>query len=107
LPAADPSSARLIATPQNPYDINEDFDDEDEDDDSTKDADQRVGEGSSDETHNKNNPNYNRKSRRRKLGKKTSPTNLAGLPRQATLNKTQASYGVPKRSAGRDTSGGK
>jgi hypothetical protein len=102
LPAADPDSARLIATPQNPYDINEDIDDEDSTD---EDVDQRVGEGDSeDPIRNRNNPNYNRKSRRKK-GLTNMNKNQVGLPRQTPVGRQRNTFGLPRNNAGRDGGG--
>jgi hypothetical protein len=92
LPQIDKDSARLIATPQNPYDINDEI--------QTDHADQRGGSGDSsgDNTHNKDNPAYNRS--RRKGSKK-------GLPRQSLPGNAKSTFGLPSSRAGKDTSGGK
>jgi hypothetical protein len=101
LPIADPSTARLIATPQNPYD-DEEGDEEEEDEDA---VDDRVGEGDS-ETHNTNNPNYNRRTRGRKRGKKQNMNkNQVGLPRQTPVGKQKNAFGLPRGNAGRDGGG--
>lgn len=100
LPALDKDSARLIATPQNPYDINEDVDDL-----GIGETDQRVGEGSSDEPHNNNNPNYNRNRRRIRRGVKQQGQQ-AGLPRQTPVGQQRNAYGLPRGNGGTDRSGG-
>lgn len=106
LPPLDKDTARLINTPQNPYDINEDIN-------SVDDVDDRVGEGDGEgeETHNQNNPNYNRNrrriSRRRALDRKQRGS-IAGLPRQTPVGggKTRNSFGLPRSNGGNDRSGG-
>lgn len=99
LPQADPESARLIQTPQNPYDINEDIEEDDVDD--------RVGEGDDEgfETHNTNNPNYNR-NRRRRGRKQNTNRNVVGLPRQTPVTGVRNSFGLPRTGSGNDRSGG-
>jgi hypothetical protein len=93
LPPLDKDSARLIATPQNPYDINEDIDDEEEDD----------AEGG--DTHNPNSPLYNRN--RRKLRRAVKQQGArAGLPRQTLPGKQSAPFGLPRGNGGTDRSGG-
>ena len=108
LPPINKDTARLIATPQNPYDINEDIGEADPNDpygdSGTKPADARAGEGSQDDpVHNNKSPQYNKN--RRKLKKGRLPR--GGLPRQTTMNKVRNSYGVPAPHAGTDKSGGK
>lgn len=102
LPPLDKESARLIATPQNPYDINEDIDDED-----VEFGNQNIGEDSTeDDIHNNQNPNYNRKTRgRRRRGVKQSGMN-AGLPRQTPPGQQKNAFGLPRRNNGTDRSGG-
>jgi hypothetical protein len=100
LPLADRDSARLVATPQNPFDINEDLAGEEDD------IDDRVGEHSGDETHNTNNSRYNRNRLRRRKGSKTNPGHLAGMPRQTPVGGARNSFGLPRGNAGRDSSGG-
>lgn len=105
LPAIDKDSARLIATPQNPYDINEDIDDPYGDMNN-----QGIGENDEgDRTHNNNSPQYNRNRRRiargRKPGRKQSGQ-VAGLPRQTTVGGARNSYGLPRSNGGQDRSGG-
>ena len=101
LPPLDKDSARLIATPQNPYDINEDIDDiEDEDEDGAAGDKPGGGESTQDEPHNTKNPNYNRN--RRKIVKRKQSGQTAGLPRQTPLSKGRG----PSGSAGTDRSGG-
>lgn len=102
LPIADRDTARLVATPQNPFDIVEDIADEDGIDD---DVDDRIGENEGEDTRNTNNPNYNRNRLRRRKGSGAKPL-IPGMPRQTTLNRTQNSFGVPRRNGGRDSSGG-
>ena len=104
LPALDKDTARLIATPQNPYDVNEDELQGDGE------VDDRVGEGDGegDRTHNKNNPNYNRKprpKRRRAPGRRQNGA-VAGLPRQALPGNQRNVHGLPGRQGGGDRSGG-
>jgi hypothetical protein len=93
LPAIDKDSARLIATPQNPYDINEDVDDEEDD-----------AEGEN--THNKNSPRYNRNRRKIRKGVRTAGPDHAGLPRQALPSNQRGVHGVPNQNKGSDRSGG-
>ena len=104
LPAPDQDTARLIATPQNPFDTNEDELQGDGE------VDDRVGEGDGegDRTHNQNNPNYNRKPRPRKRrapGRKQNGA-IAGLPRQALPGNQRNARGLPGRQSGGDRSGG-
>jgi hypothetical protein len=105
LPPLNKESARLIATPQNPYDINEDIDEAILDQD--LETDERIGEGTTDDPiHNQNNPNYNRN--RRKLRRRVKQQGQrAGLPRQATIPNTQNTFGVPRKNSGLDRSGGR
>lgn len=102
LPPVDEDSARIIATPQNPYDINEDIDDpQDNGYGSSRD----VGGGQSDdETHNVNNPAYNRRSRRR--GGRRQRGQVAGLPRQSVVGRQRSVFGLPRGNSGNDRSGG-
>jgi len=106
LPEPDFETARLIATPQNPYDENEDDIDE-ANAGSQDEVDQRVGEGDEgDKTHNTNNPQYNRyKRRKRAPGRKQRP-GVAGLPRQTPPSKGRGAFGVGNRNAGSDRTGG-
>jgi hypothetical protein len=91
LPRIDKTSSRLIATPQNPYDINDEED--------------PAKIGSNDPTinkniHNRNNPSYNRPSRRKR-------TTGRGGPRQAPVSRVKNTFGLPAKNSGRDSSGGK
>lgn len=111
LPALDKDTARLIATPQNPYDINEDMDSADPNDPYSKSktgpefGNQNIGEDSSvDNIHNKKNPNYNRN--RRKLIRNKNRGQIAGLPRQTTVGGARNSFGLPRGNKGGDRSGG-
>lgn len=106
LPAPDEDTARLIATPQNPFDTNED------DLQGDGEVDDRVGEDPSDaegdRTRNNNNPNYNRKPRprrRRAPGRKQNGQ-VAGLPRQSLPSRQRNAFGLPGKQGGRDRSGG-
>jgi hypothetical protein len=104
LPPADPATARLIATPQNPFDINE------QELQGGPDPADSVGapdSGSSDDIHNTNNPNYDRN--RRKIAHKRAQQRkqkgmLAGLPRQSVPGNQR--NGLPSRQGGGDRSGG-
>lgn len=102
LPALDKDTARLINTPQNPYDINEDVGDEEDG------VDDRDGDGEGDKTHNQNNPNYNRNRLKRRSRDKKQQGAIAGLPRQTPVGggKTKNSFGLPRGNSGRDGSGG-
>lgn len=105
LPMADPDTARLIATPQNPFDTNED---ELQGDGEVDDRVGEAGDGEGDRTHNQNNPNYNRKPRVRKRkghGRKQNGQ-VAGLPRQSLPSKQRNAFGLPGRQGGGDRSGG-
>jgi len=103
LPPVDEETSRIIATPQNPYDDAEERDDPGVD--YAKPANQNIGTGSTDdETHNTNNPAYNRRSRRRPGRKQRGQ--IAGLPRQTPVNRARNSFGVPRRGSGNDRSGG-
>jgi hypothetical protein len=105
LPDPDFDTARLIATPQNPYDDNEN-----ELGQQDNGVDQRVGadsgDGEGDKTHNQNNPLYNRRSKQHKKapGKKQRGQ-VAGLPRQANLARGGA-MGIGRSNGGNDRSGG-
>jgi hypothetical protein len=104
LPAADRDTARLVATPQNPFDVVEELDDEEGDDNG---IDDRAGEGSAGEnTHNKNNPNYNRSKLRKRSRTGKARGGVAGMPRQTPTNKARGSFGTGNRSKGGDRSGG-
>jgi hypothetical protein len=99
----------LIATPQNPYDENEDMIDQSNDpnaDGSQDQVDQRVGETTQgDNTHNTNNQRYNRYKRRKRAPGNKQKGQVAGLPRQANLNRGGA-MGIGRSNAGTDRSGG-
>lgn len=103
LPAVDEETSRLIATPQNPYDA---ADDELEQDQG---VDQRAAQGDNagDNTHNQNNPQYNR-GRKRKPGRRQNTNkNIAGLPRQTTVSRMRRGgpFGTPRRDSGTDRGG--
>jgi len=105
LSAIDEDSARLIATPQNPYDINEDVQDGSTDPADSEPPDTSQG----DQTHNINNPNYNRNRRKIARGRRQNTNkNVAGLPRQATVSSMRKSgpFGTPRSGSGNDRSGG-
>jgi hypothetical protein len=102
LPALNKDNARLIATPQNPFDVNED--------ELTGNTDLKPGDpgyasqkapasDDSETIHNRNNPRYNRKLKR---GRKQNGQQ-AGLPRQALPGKQR---NLPGRQGGSDRSGG-
>jgi hypothetical protein len=107
LPPADHDTSRLLATPQNPFDSNEDDLAAEEEGDGTEDeidnrADDQTGSNDGTNTRNNNNPLYNR----RKKGKKQRGAR-AGLPRQATTNRQRGTgAGGTGSNTGTDRSGG-
>lgn len=106
LPRMDKETSRLLATPQNPFDDNEDQLGA-VDDGNPQGVDDRVGDGTGDQTHNQNNPNYNRKPRRK--GGKKQRGQVAGLPRQSTVAGRRGGagpFGLPSNQGGNDRSGG-
>jgi hypothetical protein len=101
MPPVDEATSRIIATPQNPYDINEDVDDPGD----VPGSSDNVGTGQGDdETHNTNSPNYNRRSRRR--GGRRQSGQIAGLPRQSVVGRQKSVFGLPRGNTGNDRSGG-
>lgn len=100
LPMFDRDSARLVATPQNPFDVNEDMMRGEDD------VDDRVGEDEheGDQTRNRNNPNYNRRPRGRK--KRNAGLPKVGMPRQTPVGNAKNSFGLPRSNGGSDRSGG-
>lgn len=110
LPPLDKETARLIATPQNPYDINEDIDDVTEED-LAKEAeheDLTNDQGNPDPVHNTNNPQYNRNRRklRRNVRGRKQRGQVAGLPRQTPVGQQTNAFKLPRRNQGTDRSGG-
>lgn len=113
LPKADPATARLVATPQNPFDVNEELLQQDGVDPSTDPLDpsnDQPDDGSQgQDTHNTNNPNYNRgvkkRSRIRQAARKQSGAQV-GLPRQSVPGRQRSAFGLPGRQGGNDRSGG-
>ncbi len=95
LPPLDKSSARLIQTPQNPYDMQDQVDPNNPD---FGKVDSSGTDNSGDNTHNNQNPSYKRKKR---------PTGARGLPRQAVIGNQRNAYGLPRSGSGNDSSGGK
>src|SRR5690606_5984402 len=82
LPALDKSSARLIATPQNPYDINEDVDGNELEIGKERGDAKDPRSDDRDDIHNKNNPRYNRRARARRRNRARKQNGQqAGLPR--------------------------
>jgi len=104
LPEIDYDTARLIATPQNPYDMNDETGGDGSGDGAP--ASSAAGEDTTgSNTHNTNNPSYNRNQRGR--GRKKPSGARVGLPRQTVTRNVRNSYGLPSGNAGNDTSGGK
>jgi hypothetical protein len=104
LPDMDHDTSRLLATPQNPFDSNEEEIKAEGGPDPANSEPDSLGSGSSSggATHNQNNPNYNRgpKKRARAIAAQRKQKGmLAGLPRQAPV-------GGKSRNAGSDRSGG-
>jgi hypothetical protein len=104
LPEIDESTARLIATPQNPYDIN------DEPLDGSGDS-GGGAPGAPNDIHNNQNPNYNRGDRanrnlqrKKRRGVKQSGARV-GLPRQTPPGQQRNAFGLPRGNAGTDRSG--
>lgn len=103
LPMIDKDTARLIATPQNPYDANEEELAAQQDlqpGDFGRSNQKGPASDDSQTIHNRNNPRYNRKLKRR--GRKQNGQQ-AGLPRQALPGRQR---GLPGRQGGNDRSGG-
>jgi hypothetical protein len=118
LPDIDKDSARLIMTPQNPYDMNDQvpLDGGPLNADGTpanpvgstdqRSIDKSGTDSSGGNTHNNQNPAYQRNRRRR--GGKQRPGS-AGLPRQTPVGGggTRNSFGLPRSNNGADGSGGR
>lgn len=93
LPDIDYDTARLIQTPQNPYDMQDQLDPNGDFGQVNSSGTDNSGEN----THNNNNPNYKRRKR---------PLGAAGLPRQAVVGNQRSAYGLPSKTSGIDTGGG-
>jgi hypothetical protein len=98
LPEIDYDTARLIQTPQNPYDMQDALDPNNPDFGKVDShgTDNTGSNNSGNETHNNNNPLYKRKKK---------PLGSGGLPRQSLVSNQKNAFGLPAKSAGKDTGG--